>query len=327
MLQCRPRDVWVHGVSGADAFVAPGRAWARRLQSRVAPGWRTRFAPAPTGYLHLGHAVNAVVVWGLARALDGRVVLRLEDHDRGRCRPAFADAILDDLDWLGLEPDVAPTAAYRDGPALRQSARSARYAAVLGAWEAAGVVYACRCSRRDGTVPSTDGDRRYTGRCREAGWPIEASVAVRLRFGADVVTLDDVICGVQRQVPAEQCGDVVLRDRHGNWTYQFAVSVDDLDQGIDVVIRGTDLLSSVGRQVLLGRALGRAAPPQYAHHPLVLRPDGRKLSKSAGDSGLRELRAAGWSPAQVLGTAAHLAGLQRDARPIDAAALAGLFGG
>jgi len=302
-------------------------AWAGRLASRVTPGWRTRFAPAPTGLLHLGHAVNAVVVWGLARTLDGRVVLRIEDHDRGRCRAAFTDAILDDLDWLGLRADVAVTEDYRRGVALRQSARVQRYAERCEVLRAAGLVYACRCSRRDSTVPTTDGDRRYTGRCRDADWPIVEGVALRMRLGGETVRFDDVIAGPQEQTPAAQCGDVVIRDRHGNWTYQFAVTVDDDDQDIAVVIRGADLLSSVGRQVLLARALGRAGPPIFAHHPLVLRPDGQKLSKSAGDTGIRELRDAGWRAEQVLGTAAHLVGLQATPRPLAADALAGLFGG
>ncbi len=299
--------------------------WASRLARRIVPGWRTRFAPAPTGYLHLGHAVNAVVVWGLARALDGRVLLRLEDHDRGRSRSVYTEAILDDLDWLGLAADIAPTMAYRQGPALRQSARDARYAVLLDTLRAAGVVYACRCSRRSGTVAGADGERRYTGRCRDAGWPIEDGVAIRMRLDPVTVDFDDVILGPQRQAPASQCGDVVLRDRHGNWTYQFAVTVDDIDQQIDVVIRGADLLSSVGRQVLLARPLGRVVPLHYAHHPLVIAEDGRKLSKSAGDTGLGELRAAGWSAQRVLGTAAALAGLQPTASPLDATALARLF--
>jgi glutamyl-Q tRNA(Asp) synthetase len=304
-----------------------GAVWADRLAARVTAGWRTRFAPAPTGLLHLGHAVNAVVVWGLARALDGRVVLRIEDHDQGRCRAGFTDAILDDLDWLGLRADVAATDEYRRGVALRQSARVDRYAERSEVLRAAGLVYACRCSRRDGMVDTADGDRRYTGRCRDAGWPFDAGVALRMRLGGEVVRFDDVIVGPQEQTPAAQCGDVVIRDRHGNWTYQFAVSVDDSDQEIAVVVRGADLLSSVGRQVLLARALGRSVPPTYAHHPLLFRADGQKLSKSAGDTGVRELRDAGWSAEQVLGNAAHLVGLQASPRPLTADALAGLFGG
>ena len=116
-----------------------------------------------------------------------------------------------------------------------------------------------------------------------------------------------------------------MRDRNGNWTYQFTVVVDDLEQGVDVVIRGEDLLSSTGRQLRLARLLGRTRLPRFLHHPLVRHPDGRKLSKSAGDAGLRELRAAGRTPDEVLGLAAQLGGLQPEPRPVAPGQLATLF--
>lgn len=309
----------------------PGRRWAAALSAQVAPGWRTRFAPAPTGWLHLGHAVNAVVVWGLARALGGQVLLRIEDHDAGRCRPLYSEGILDTLAWLGLDADVAPIASYRAGPSLRQSARGERYAAVLQGLQAAGLVYACRCSRRDiaaaQTAPVAAGaEPRYPGTCRDAGLPA-AGCGLRLRLDARAVAFDDLCVGPQRQVPAQQCGDLLLRERSGHWTYQFAVTVDDLDQGIDVVLRGEDLLASTGRQWQLRAMLGAGAMPVVGHHPLLRQPDGRKLSKSDGATGLEALRADGWTPARVLGTAAHLAGLTSRAAPLPASDLATLFGG
>jgi glutamyl-tRNA synthetase/glutamyl-Q tRNA(Asp) synthetase len=120
-------------------------------------------------------------------------------------------------------------------------------------------------------------------------------------------------------------GDVAVRDRLGNWTYQFAVSVDDFDQRVDLVIRGEDLLESTGKQIQLARLLGRAVPPRFAHHPLVMKSPGRKLSKSDGDSGVRDLARAGWSPEQVIGEAAHQAGLTRFRGRLSAADVAGLF--
>jgi glutamyl/glutaminyl-tRNA synthetase len=135
----------------------------------------------------------------------------------------------------------------------------------------------------------------------------------------------DPLLGEQEQTPSLQCGDLLLRDRHGNWTYQFAVVVDDLRQGVDLVVRGADLLSSTGRQIALGRILGRDDPPVYLHHPLLHRPDGAKLSKAAGDTGIRELRAAGVPASEVLGRAAGAAGISADARPIGADDLPGLF--
>jgi glutamyl-tRNA synthetase/glutamyl-Q tRNA(Asp) synthetase len=127
-------------------------------------------------------------------------------------------------------------------------------------------------------------------------------------------------------MPALQCGDLLLRDRLGRWTYQFAVVVDDLRHGVDLVVRGEDLTESTGRQLLLGRLLGRMAPPVFLHHPLIRKPGGEKLSKSSGDTGIRELRAAGAAPAAVLGRATFLTGLQASDAPLAAGDLAKLFG-
>lgn len=302
-----------------------------RLSRRVTGGWRTRFAPAPTGALHLGHAVNAVYVWGLARALDGRVVLRIEDHDRGRARTEYERGILDDLDWLGLRPDVGATAEFRRGAHdLRQSDNDARYAAALVNLESqdSTQVYRCACSRSD--IARVTGDTfgaefPYPGTCRTRSVLPAATRATRVVMQPGVEAVDDVLRGVLAQEPARQCGDVLVRDRAGNWTYQFAVVVDDAAQQIDVVIRGADLLDSTGRQIALARLLGRETPPVFLHHSLVLHPDGSKLSKSRGDSGIAELRAAGWTPERVLGEAAVRAGLLGDARSIHASELAELF--
>jgi glutamyl-tRNA synthetase/glutamyl-Q tRNA(Asp) synthetase len=138
-------------------------------------------------------------------------------------------------------------------------------------------------------------------------------------------TFVDALLGAVRQSPADDCGDLLLRDRDGHWTYQFAVTVDDLRDGITLVIRGADLVSSSGRQLLLARMLGRTTPPVFLHHPLILKPSGAKLSKSSGDSGVRELRAAGLSAAEIIGRAAAAAGLLPEPRPIDAGDVRALF--
>jgi glutamyl-tRNA synthetase/glutamyl-Q tRNA(Asp) synthetase len=275
----------------------------------------TRFAPAPTGWLHLGHAVNAVFVWGLARRGGGRVALRIENHDRGRSRPEFEAGILDDLEWLGLAPDVTPV--------VRQSARTDAYEAALARLGA----YACVCSRRDiaELAPGALTESRYPGTCRALQIPADATRARRVSMEPGAERFDDVAHGSQSQDPSHQCGDVLVRDRNGNWTYQFAVVVDDIAQDINVVIRGADLLLSTGRQIRLARLLGRATPPVFLHHPLILRADGSKLSKSDGATGLRDLRTSGWAPERVLGDAAHLGGLQPSARSINASDLANLF--
>jgi glutamyl-tRNA synthetase/glutamyl-Q tRNA(Asp) synthetase len=292
-------------------------------------GWRTRFAPAPTGFLHLGHAVNAIHVWGLARAFGGQVLLRIEDHDRSRSRTEYERGILDDLDWLGLVPDIGDTAAFHAGAfPQRQSDNTADYEAALDRLAHAGLVYACDCSRRDiaQEVPDVFGEEmRYPGRCRARAVDRATTKARRVIMAPGTEEFDDLRLGPQTQEPATQCGDLLVRDRLGQWTYQFAVVVDDMDQGIDVVIRGEDLLSSTGRQIRVSRLLGRGRQPLFLHHPLILKADGSKLSKSAGDTGIRELREAGLTPGAVLGRAAALADLIDQPRPLEADALSSLF--
>ena len=269
----------------------------------------TRFAPAPTGWLHLGHVLNAEYVWGRARAMGGHVLLRIEDHDRTRARPEFEAGILDDLDWLGYRPDIHPTDAFRRGRCdSRQSDRDSIYREALEILRGHGLVYACDCSRRlaaiSGTQPSRPAGEpaefRYPGSCRDKRLPLVDGYGWRLRIEPGVEEFEDARIGLQRQDPEQQCGDVLLRDRHGNWTYQFAATVDDWRQGVDFVIRGIDLLPSTGRQIRIARLLGRERPPAFLHHPVIMKTPDQKLSKSDGDTGVRDLRAKGWSPADVI---------------------------
>ena len=301
-----------------------------RLAARLPPSPLTRFAPSPTGYLHLGHVANAVWVWGLAHALGGRVLLRLEDHDRGRCRPAYEAALLEDLAWLGLEPDLGRPDELRVAPSpYRQSDMGSHYEAVLATLATRATVFACDCSRKDmarATADVFNQETRYTGRCRTRGLSLAHGRGVRVLVVPGLEQFDDVRLGLQAQEPALQCGDLLLRDRLGRWTYQFAVVADDLRHGIDLVVRGEDLLDSTGRQILLGRLLGRSEPPLFLHHPLIRKPGGEKLSKSSGDTGIRELRSGGLSPAAALGLAAHRTGLQPRPDPVEARDLAKLFG-
>lgn len=259
----------------------------------------TRFAPAPTGYLHLGHVASAQAVWGWARAHGARVLLRIEDHDRARSRPEFEAALLEDLAWLGFVPDEGAP------PALcRQSERAPVYEEAVRRLASATTVYACRCSRRE--IAAVSGEEAnvetpYPGTCRALGLRWEPGLGLRAVLGPGEERFTDQRLGDLSQVPAAQCGDLLLRDRLGQWTYQFAVTVDDMEQGVDMVIRGEDLLESTGRQLRLARLLGRAQPPTFLHHPLVKHPDGTKLSKANRDTAVRELRAAGASVAEVLG--------------------------
>jgi glutamyl-tRNA synthetase/glutamyl-Q tRNA(Asp) synthetase len=268
---------------------------------------RTRFAPAPTGWLHLGHVLNAEYVWGSG----ADVVLRIEDHDRERCRPEYDAGILEDLAWLG----------YRyEPPVVRQSERAAVYREALGILRALDLVYACGCSRREIEVrggkseaggarreKAEDAELRYDGHCRDRGLPLADGAGWRVRIDPGVERFVDGLLGPQAQDPSVQCGDLLIRDRLGNWTYQFVAAVDDFRQGIDLVTRGADLLASTGRQIRLARLLGRPVPPEFRHHRLIMKSSHQKLSKSDGDTGVRELRARGWTPERVR-TAARIGG-------------------
>ena len=254
----------------------------------------TRFAPAPTGFLHLGHVVNAIQVWEAARSRDGTVLLRIEDHDRQRSRPEYEAALLEDLAWLGFNAD---------GPLVRQSERDGIYRKALQPLIDRELVYGCTCTRTEllpGAGRRDPGSEiRDPNTCRDRDIPLTDDVGWRVRIEPGVERFFDEIRGPQQQDPSEQCGDVLVRDRLGNWTYQFAVTVDDHAQQITDVIRGVDLLASTGRQIRLARLIGRHTPPRFAHHGLVMKSATDKLSKSDGDSGVRDLRAMGWSPARV----------------------------
>jgi glutamyl/glutaminyl-tRNA synthetase len=264
----------------------------------------TRFAPAPTGHLHLGHVVNALHVWGAAQDRDGRVLLRIEDHDRQRSKPEYEQSIVEDLAWLGF---------VHDGPLVRQSERDAIYRKALQPLIDRELVYGCTCSRAEiqGSGigdQGSGGEIRYPGTCREKEIPLTNDVGWRVRMDPGTERFFDELLGPQEQDPSSQCGDLLVHDRLGNWTYQFAVTVDDHLQRVTDVIRGVDLLPSTGRQIRLARLLGRVTPPRFRHHPLVMKSPTQKLSKSDGDMGIRELRAAGLTAPQVLAKARALSG-------------------
>ena len=296
-----------------------------------AGGPTTRFAPAPTGRLHLGHLANAIYVWGLARAGSGRVILRIEDHDRQRCRPEHEAALLDDLDRLGLAADEPSTDELRAGPsAFRQSDNGPTYEAAVGQLAAITDVYACGCSRstfaawreahgRPWSGPGCPGDCRVRGLTRRAG------LGLRVALGDGDESWDDLLLG-RRAGPVALDGDLLVRDRNGNWTYALCVVVDDVRHGVDLVVRGEDLVDATPSQVRLGRLFGRPIPPAFAHHPLVRHPDGSKLSKADGATAVGELLDAGSTPAELLGLAAAQVGLIAEPGELRIGDVARLFG-
>ena len=281
----------------------------------------TRFAPAPTGRLHLGHLANAVYVWGLGRATDREVILRIEDHDRQRSRPQHEAALLDDLDRLGLVPDRPSTDELRAGPSeYRQSDCGPRYATALARLLDAGLVYPCDCARSTFAAWRSTHGRSWSGpgcpgNCRERELPMAAGLGIRIALGAGDEAWTDAIAGPHRASVAP-AGDLLARDRLGNWSYGFCVTVDDLEQSVRLVVRGEDLLDATADQIRLARLLGRGEPPTFAHHPLIRNPDGSKLSKATNATAVASLLDAGRSPADLFGGAAALVGLIDRPRPL-----------
>lgn len=281
----------------------PVRTVASRWETRPLPPGPvvTRFAPSPTGELHLGHVAHVAWVWAVAAITGARIQVRMEDHDRSRCRPEFERAILDDLAWLGFEPDPASLASLAGHPSpWRQSDHPERYQSAFDQLAARGLLYGCTCTRGDLPPPGDDGERRYPGTCRGQPLDREGRGVVRVRLPDDRTTVEDLLHGTIRQHPAVEHGDPVIRDALGQWTYQFCVVIDDLHDGVNLIVRGEDLRSSTGRQWLLAQLLGRTTPLVTLHHPLLLAEDGRKLSKRDGSLAVRAMRAAGMAAEAVV---------------------------
>jgi len=266
-------------------------------------------------------------VWGVAEILGGEVLLRIEDHDRQRSQRRYERKLLRDLEWLGFEP---VNRLADESSSYRQSDCDEAFAHALGRLERGYPVYRCVCTRKQlaaATGPNTIGERPYPGTCRNAGHPASKPHGLRLAWQPDAAAevFTDGLLGAQRQEPREQCGDLLLRDRHGNWSYQFSVTVDDLRHGVDFVVRGEDLLQSTGRQLRLARMLGAVKQPVFYHHPLVRDAQGAKLGKRQGSPSVSDLRQQGTCAPAVLGKAAFGAGLVPEPRAIHASEAAELI--
>jgi glutamyl-tRNA synthetase len=272
---------------------------------------RTRFAPSPTGDLHLGGAWTALASWVLARRDAGAVVLRVEDIDTARVVHGSQLRIEEDLRWLGLDWD--------EGPFL-QSERESLYEAAIAHLAASGSVYPCDCSRaeitRVASAPHPGEEVRYPGLCRERdpARPMRRAPALRVRVPDEVVAYEDQVVGTVAQNLGLEVGDFVLRRGDGAFAYQLAVVVDDLAMGITNVVRGDDLVSSTPRQVWLARALG-GEPPTYAHVPLVVSGRGARLEKRTQGGVVRALREAGVTAGRIVGELAYGLGLTRTNAP------------
>ena len=275
-----------------------------------------RYAPSPSGRMHLGNLCCCLLAWLSAKSKGGQVLLRIEDLDTLRCPRVFADAIVDDLAWLGLSADGPDPVPY-------QSERSELYQHYYDVLADRGLVYPCFCSRSQLHAASaphrSDGQVVYQGTCRGLS-PEEIAAkrktkapAWRVQVPDEVIGFTDGHMGWYEENLAQDCGDFYLRRGDGVFAYQLAVVVDDALMGVTEVVRGADLLSSTPRQLWLYRELGLPAP-QFYHLPLLLAPDGRRLSKRDGDQSLANLRAR-FSPEEVVGRLAFAVGLQDAPRP------------
>ena len=265
-----------------------------------------RFAPSPTGRLHLGNARTFLLAWLQARAAGGRLVMRVEDLDPQRSKAEHERRQLADLRWLGLDWDEGPERGGPHGP-YRQSERGELYAAALAELDH----YPCTCTRRElreASVAPHGREPVYPGTCRGGPSHPERPAARRWRVPRGRVCVDDRLLGERCEDVGEEVGDFVLRRADGAWAYQLAVVVDDADMGVTEVLRGADLWPSTPRQVLLQRSLGLPTP-RYTHVPLVVGPDGGKLNKRHGAPDLSALREAGVDPRRVLARLAQSAGL------------------
>lgn len=262
----------------------------------------TRFAPSPTGYLHRGHVLSALFVYAAAEHFGYPIRLRIEDHDKSRARQAYIDAIREDLEWLGFSWEAESI----------QSANENRYLRFFQKLKKENRIYACDCSRKftfETNPTNSEGEGIYQGHCRHLDLPFTEKNAVRFKTPNATIEWNDLRLGKFFENPAEQCGDFAIKDRAGQWTYQFAVVADDLEEGIGLVVRGEDLRASTARQIALGQALGRKTPPLFLHHPLICAESGKKLSKREHAASIRGERELGISPEKLLGEVCVQAGL------------------
>lgn len=274
-----------------------------------------RFAPSPSGRMHLGNAFSALLAWLSVRHDGGAMVLRIEDLDPARCRAEYAAQLKRDLAWLGLDWDLEQTP---------QSQRADAYCAQFERLRAMGLVYPCYCSRNELLAASaphaSDGQTVYPGTCRyltdTARAAKKKAPSWRVVVPDEMVSFSDGVQGTYCENLVHACGDFIIRRADGVYAYQLAVVVDDAAAGVTQVVRGCDLLQSVPRQMYLQHLLGFSSPTYY-HVPLLLAPDGRRLSKRERDLDMGALRER-FAPEALLGWLAHLAGLLPSPEPAGA---------
>jgi len=296
------------------------------------PLMRGRYAPSPTGDLHLGNLRTALLAWLFARCTDGQFVLRVEDLDRPRVRPGASERMIFDLRWLGLDWDEGPDIGGPYAPYI-QSERQEIYMTYLQRLQEKDLIYPCYCSRaeiaRAASAPHGNEGPRYPGACRYLTQAQRKEHEANnrrpsMRFRVDdarTVSFTDLLVGPLEQRVQQTVGDFIVCRSDGIFAYQFAVVVDDALTHINQVVRGVDLLESTARQILLFEALGFQVPT-FAHIPLLLDEHGKRFSKRTQSAGLEPLRAAGVTPEQIVGQMAAECGLVDRGEQLSAGELA-----
>lgn len=302
-------------------------------QNKMSAPVKGRFAPSPSGRMHLGNVFTALISWLSTRKSGGKWLLRIEDLDPQRSKYEYARLIEDDLHWLGLDWDEGGLDCRGSAGPYCQSERNDFYLQYFEKIAAKGITYPCHCKRADimATQAPHESDGRivYAGTCRPAlrpPFPTSASslpAATRLYVPDSYITFDDVVYGQQSVNLTRHCGDFVIRRADSAWAYQLAVVIDDALMGISEVVRGCDLLLSTAQQLYLYELLG-FTPPHFAHMPLVSNEAGQRLSKRDGAMSMEYLRKH-HTPAAIIGMAAYLAGLSDSPAPVTADELVDSF--
>ena len=284
-----------------------------------------RFAPTPSGRMHLGNVFSALMAWASVRSQNGSFILRVEDLDIRAHNPQYTSLLLDDLQWLGLTWDRGP---------FFQSKRTELYQDALLKLKQQVLLYPCFCSRADlhaAQAPhASDGAYVYAGTCRNLSKPEREELskhkipATRIRVPNKTYVFEDKVYDQTSQNLSKLCGDFIVQRADEVFAYQLAVVVDDADMGVTEVVRGSDLLSSTPRQLYLQDVLG-FSHPIYAHLPLLVAPDGRRLSKRNHDLDIGVLRSQGKTPEEILGFLAYCIGLAEKEEPLSAVQVANRF--
>ncbi|KXX67817.1 glutamate--tRNA ligase family protein [Flammeovirga sp. SJP92] len=261
---------------------------------------RTRFAPTPSGFLHIGNAFSFILTWILARQEDGEILLRIDDIDSTRTRDEYIEDIFRSIEWLGLDYDNGPFSVDDFHKNWSQKIRNHRYTSAFEKLKDNGDLFACQCSRKQ--ILETSPSGIYTGTCRDLNLPFDTpETAIRVTTSDVPILLEDLFIGDIALNLNEVMKDFVIRRKDGIYAYQLASLIDDIDDSIDFIVRGEDLVESTIAQTFLANKLEIDAfeDIEFLHHPLLVDENGQKLSKSSGADSIKNLREEGMTPQEI----------------------------